>query len=97
MVTRMMAVVRRLPVAAGSAALMLGLALSGGCASGSSSHPASTSSSGMTSEELYNEYDQDNNNQIDQNEWDGAYRSMDANGDGVVTHDEFNGAMGGRR
>jgi hypothetical protein len=93
----MMAVVRRLPVAAGSAALMLGLALSGGCASGSSGHAANASSSGMTSEELYNEYDTNNNNQIDQEEWDASYRAMDVNGDGVVTQQEFAAAVGGRR
>jgi EF hand len=81
------------------AALVLGLALlAAGCASGSSSHTASTTSSGMTSQELYNQYDTNNDNQITKDEWDAAYRSMDANGDGVVAQDEFNGAMaGGRR
>jgi Ca2+-binding EF-hand superfamily protein len=71
-------------------ALMLGLALlTSGCASGSSS----SASSGMTSQELYNEYDSNNDGQITQQEWDQAYRNMDANGDGVVSQDEFNAAV----
>jgi hypothetical protein len=80
-------------------ALVLGLALlAAGCASGSSDHSASTTSAGMTSQELYNEYDTDNNNQVTKDEWDGAYRAMDTNGDGVVTAEEFNAAVaGGRR
>jgi EF hand len=84
--------------AARPGALVFGLALlAAGCASGSSSNTTSTSSSGMTSQELYNEYDTNNDNQITKDEWDAAYRSMDANGDGVVTEDEFHAAMGGGR
>ncbi len=95
MITHITKLIRRLPGALRPGALMLGFALlTAGCASGSSSH----SGSGMTSQELYNEYDSNNDNQIEQDEWDDAYRSMDANGDGVVTHDEFNAGMaGGRR
>jgi spermidine/putrescine-binding protein len=79
--------------------LVLGLALlAAGCASGSSSQPTTNmtpNASGMTPQELYNQYDTNNDNQITQDEWDAAYRSMDANGDGVVTQDEFHAAMGG--
>jgi hypothetical protein len=95
MVTSVMKVVRRAPVAG---ALILGLALlTGGCAHRSSSSASSSSTSGMTSQELYNEYDANNDNQITQQEWDQAYRNMDTNGDGVVSNDEFHAAMGGRR
>jgi len=61
--------------------------LTGGCASGSSS--------GISAEELYNEYDSSNNNTISQDEWDQEYEKVDTNGDGVVTHDEFNAAVDG--
>jgi Ca2+-binding EF-hand superfamily protein len=78
---------------------VFGLALlTAGCASGSSNQSATTNASGMTQQELFNEYDTNNDNQISQDEWDAAYRSMDANGDGVVTQGEFAAAMaGGRR
>jgi EF hand domain-containing protein len=67
-------------------ALLLGLALlTAGCASGT----ASTTSSGMTPQELYNKYDTNNDNQISKDEWDRAFRSMDTNGDGFVTQPEF--------
>jgi hypothetical protein len=83
---------RRLPVAPGVGAMILGLVLlTGGCAHSSSSN----ASSGMTSQELYNEYDADQNGQLTQGEWDQAYHNMDTNGDGVVSHDEFNAATGG--
>lgn len=80
-------------------AFVLGLALlTGGCASSS----PSGSSSGMTSQELYNEYDNNNDNQITQQEWDQAHKNMDTNGDGVVTSEEYHAAViraggGGRR
>jgi Ca2+-binding EF-hand superfamily protein len=48
----------------------------------------------MTFEELYNEYDS-NNNTIRQEKRDQAYERMDTNGDGVVTHDELKAAVGG--
>jgi EF hand len=92
MITHLRKLAQALPGVSGPRALVLGLALlSAGCASGSSG------GAGMSSQELYNEYDVDNNNQIDQNEWDGAYRAMDTNGDGVVSQGEFNAAMGGGR
>ena len=99
MITDVEKLTRGLPSALRSGALMLGLALlTAGCASGSSSHSASGSSNGMTSEELYNEYDSNNNDQIDQEEWDQAYRFMDTNGDAVVTQEEFDAArLSGRR
>jgi len=98
MVTSVMKAMRRLPVVPAAGVLILGLALlTGGCAHRSSSSTSSSSTSGMTSQELYNEYDQNNDNQITKQEWDQAYTSMDANGDGVVSHDEFNAARGGRR
>jgi hypothetical protein len=90
--------VQGFPDACRPSALVLGLALLvAGCASGSSSNTASTTSGGMTSQELYNEYDTNNDNQITKDDWDAASRSMDANGDGVVTEDEFHTAMGGGR
>jgi hypothetical protein len=82
-------------------ALALGLALlTAGCASGSSNQPTTNmtpNASGMTPQELYNQYDTNNDNQITKDEWDAAYRSMDANGDGVVSQGEFAAAMGGGR
>jgi hypothetical protein len=91
MTTNLQKLVQSLQGASRPGALVLGLALlSAGCASGSSSHTASTTSSGITSQALYNEYDPNNDNQITKDEWDAAYRSMDANGDGVVTQEEFN-------
>jgi EF hand len=90
MLTSAIKVGRRLTVAAGPGALMFRLVrLTGGSPSGSSS--------GMTSEKLYNEYDTNNDNQISQTEWDQAYQRMDTNGDGVVTQDGFNLAVGGFR
>jgi hypothetical protein len=99
MITHLQKLVQSFQNASRPGALVLGLALlTVGCANGPSSHTASTTSSGMTTQELYNEYDPNNDNQITKDEWDAAYRSMDANGDGVVTQEEFNGAMaGGRR
>jgi hypothetical protein len=98
MITNVRKLVQGLPYACRLGALVLGLALlAAGCASGSSSGAASTTSNGMTSQELYNQYDTNNDNQITKDEWDAAYGSMDANGDGVVTEDEFHAAMGGGR
>ena len=74
--------------------------LTSGCASGSSSTSPASSTGDLSSEESYNEYDKDNNNNISQEEWDGAYTNMDSNGDGAVSRDEYNaavGAGGGRR
>jgi hypothetical protein len=93
MATSVVRAIQRARVAPGVGALILGLALlTGGCAHRSSS----SASSGMTSQELYNEYDADHNGELTQGEWNQAYHNMDANGDGVVSNDEFNGAMGGR-
>jgi len=99
MITQLRKLAQGLRGASGPGALMLGLALlTAGCASGSSSRTAATTSGGMTSEELFNEYDTDNDNQIDQTEWDATYRSTDVNGDGVVSQEEFAaGGFGGRR
>ena len=63
-------------------------------------HLPGSSTGDLSSEEIYNEYDKDNNNNISQGEWDQAYTNMDSNGDGTVTRDEYNaavGAGGGRR
>ena len=83
----------------GACVLALAL-LTSGCASGSSSTSPASSTGDLSSEEIYNEYDKDNNNNISQGEWDQAYTNMDSNGDGTVTRDEYNaavGAGGGRR
>jgi hypothetical protein len=65
---------------------VLGLALpTGGCASSTSS-PASCDA-------LSNSYE--NNNTVTQADWDRASRDMDTIGDGAVTRDEFNAAVGG--
>ena len=70
------------------AALILGLALVvSGCA-GSGSKLANP-------DDLYDTYDTDNDNNLSQEEWDQAYWRMDANGDGFVSHDEFNAAFAG--
>ena len=76
--------------------------LTSGCASGSSSTSPASSTGDLSSEEIYNEYDKDNNNNISQEEWNQAYKNMDTNGDGVVTSDEYQAAVsrsggGGRR
>ena len=60
----------------------------------SSTSPAS-STGDLSSEEIYNEYDKDNNNNISQEEWNQAYKNMDTNGDGAVSRDEYNAAVGG--
>ena len=83
----------------GACVLALAL-LTSGCASGSSSTSPASSTGDLSSEEIYNEYDKDNNNNISQEEWDQAYTNMDSNGDGAVSRDEYNaavGAGGGRR
>ncbi len=72
----------------GSGALLLGLALlTGGC--------AGNSSKGANPDDLYDASDNNNDNNLDQDEWNQAYRYMDTNGDGVVSRDEFNAALGG--
>ena len=79
-----------------SAVSVLALALlTGGCASGSSSTSPASSTGDLSSQEIYNEYDKDNNNNISQQEWDQAYKNMDTNGDGVVTSDGYHAAVGG--
>jgi hypothetical protein len=73
MITNVRKLVQGLSDACRPGVLVLGLALlAAGCASGSSSNTASTTSGGMTSQELYNEYDTNNNNQITKDEWDAA-------------------------
>ena len=70
-------------------AFVLGLALlTAGCA-GNSSNLADP-------DHLYGSFDNNNDNNLSQQEWDGAYSSLDANGDGMVSRDEFDAAMAGR-
>jgi EF hand domain-containing protein len=99
MIINLRTLVQSLPGACRQGAVVLGLALlAAGCASDSSKQSTTNmtpNASGMTPQELFNQYDNNNDNQIDQNEWDGAFRSMDTNGDGVVSQSEFHAATGG--
>ncbi len=89
-------IMNRRPTTLWPGACVLALAmLTSGCASGSSSTSPASSTGDLSSEEIYNEYDKDNNNNISQQEWDQAYKNMDTNGDGVVTSDEYHAAVGG--
>jgi hypothetical protein len=80
MITNVRKLVQRLPNACPWGVLVLGLALlTAGCASGSSNQSNTNmtpNASGMTPQELYNQYDTNNDNQITKDEWDAAYRSM---------------------
>ena len=80
--------VRRLPPVFGACALALGLALlTSACASGSSGV--------ASSDDLFDDFDRDNDNTLDQSEWEQAHQNLDADADGVVTRDEFNAGLGG--
>jgi hypothetical protein len=69
-------------------ALALGLALL-------TSACANSSSSGGSSDTLFDDYDSDGDNTLQRTEWDRTYDNMDHDGDGVVARDEFNAAVGG--
>ena len=84
---------RRAIVWPGACVVALAL-LTSGCAS-NSSKPAG-------SNDQFEPYDTDNNNNISGAEWDKAYHDMDTNGDGTVSRDEYNAAVsksggGGKR
>jgi hypothetical protein len=80
--------VRRQPPVFGICALALGLALLTSACAGGSAGVAS-------SDDLFDEFDSNDDNRLDQDEWGGNYRNMDTDGDGVVSHDEFNATVGG--
>jgi hypothetical protein len=69
-------------------ALALGLALL-------TSACTSSSSSGPSSDTLFDDYDSDGDDALQRAEWDRTYDNMDRDGDGVVTRAEFNAAVGG--
>jgi Ca2+-binding EF-hand superfamily protein len=67
---------------------LLSLALlASACASGSSTF--------ASSDELFDNFDSDNDNTLDREEWDQTHQNMDTDGDGVVSRQEFSAAVGG--